>query len=87
MAVFEPKDIKMFDTLQKFIQGYITWHLCNDRYRLYEVFENASDSPVVVKFRKYCENAHRVGIVDSVEYAEPSVAMLAQHTRELMRLE
>ncbi|KAF7505019.1 Trichodiene synthase [Endocarpon pusillum] len=76
LAVFEGKDPKVVATLQAFVQGYITWHLCDPRYRLNEVYERSDDSPIGAKFRQYCEDARRVGQIDPGEWAVPSVIEL-----------
>ena len=79
LAVFEGKDPKVVATLEAFVQGYVTWHLCDKRYRLNEIYEHSDDSPAGVKFRQYCEEARRVGQIDAGKWAVPSVSeMVAQ---------
>lgn len=70
-AVFENKDPDVFASLQAFIHGYATWHLCDkQRYRLHEVYERCrGDSPTEVKFRQYCEQAWQAGDVAVEEWA------------------
>lgn len=82
LAVFEGKNPKMVATLQAFVQGYVTWHLCDKRYRMNEVYERSGDSPIEVKFRQYYEEARRVGGIDQREWAVPPVsAMVEQANR------
>lgn len=76
VAVFEGKDPAVVATLEAFVQGYVTWHLCDKRYRMNEVYEHSGDSPVGVKFRRYYEEARRVGGIDQGEWAEPPVSVL-----------
>nr|UWK21989.1 trichodiene synthase [Trichoderma margaretense] len=78
IQVFHDKDPKMYEILTSFIQGYITWHLCDDRYRLVEVYEAAGDDPVAQKFKKYAESARRVGAIDPARYCVPSVTELCE---------
>lgn len=68
-AVFQWKDPKVVDTLEAFVQGYVTWHFCDDRYRMNEVYELSGNSPDGAKFRHYYEEARRVGDVDPSEWA------------------
>lgn len=82
LVVFEGKDPKVVATLEAFVQGYVTWHLCDKRYRLNEVYERSGDSPVEAKFRHYYEEARRVGYIDQGEWAVPSVAELVAEANE-----
>lgn len=81
VAVFEDKDEKMVNSLRMFVQGYITWHLCDKRYRLSEVYEKAGDTVNGLRFKEYCKAARSVGIVNPNEYAIPSVTTLAEQAR------
>lgn len=85
LAVFEGKDPKMLDTLKAFVQGYVTWHLCDKRYRINEVYERAGDSPAGVKFRHYYEEAKKVGSVDLGDWAVPPVSDMAEQANRLSR--
>ena len=78
IAVFKDKNPKLADTLFSFCQGYVTWHLCDPRYRLKELREDAGDSPAGVKFRRYQQSAANVGAVDPKEWAFPLVKDLAE---------
>nr|UWK20160.1 trichodiene synthase [Trichoderma cf. fertile] len=78
IQVFHDKDPKMYEILTGFIQGYITWHLCDDRYRLVEVYESAGDDPIAQRFKKYAESARRVGAIDPARYCVPSVTELCE---------
>ena len=77
-SVFEGKDGQIRATLEAFIHGYVTWHLCDARYRLEEVSKRAGDSPAGMKFSQYTEMARKVGGVDPGEWAFPSVATLVE---------
>lgn len=76
IQVFHDKNPKMYEILTRFIQGYITWHLCDDRYRLVEVYESAGEDPIAQRFKKYVESARRVGLIDPTRYCRPSVTEL-----------
>ena len=68
-VVFEGKDPNVIATVQGFVQGYLTWHLCAERYRFKEIYERCGKSSVETKFRHYCEQAWKVGYVDRGEWA------------------
>lgn len=76
IQVFHDKNPKMYDILARFIQGYITWHLCDERYRLVEVYESAGDDSIAQRFKKYVESARRVGFIDPARYCIPSATEL-----------
>ncbi|KAL2010759.1 hypothetical protein VTN00DRAFT_6566 [Thermoascus crustaceus] len=71
VTVFDGKDPKVAATVQAFVHGYVTWHFCNQRYRMHEVYKRSGDSPVGVKFRQYYEEAMKVGAIDFKEWAVP----------------
>ncbi len=81
LAVFEGKDPNVKATVEAFFQGYVTWHLCDDRYRMNDIYERCGDSPAAVKFCHYYEEARRVGSVDKEEWATPSVTVLAEQAK------
>lgn len=76
IQVFHDKDPKMYEFLNRFMQGYITWHLSDDRYRLVELYESAGDDVMAQRFKKYVESARRVGYIDPAAYCVPSVTEL-----------
>ena len=75
MAVFKDKDPRLVDTLTRFMHGYVTWHLCDKRYRISEIYEQIcnSDDPVKQSFCRYFDNANKVGRVNADEWATPKV--------------
>ena len=81
LAVFEGRNPEIRATLEAFVQGYVTWHLCDRRYRIEEVYERAGDSPIDSKFRQYYEHARSVGEIECKEWAVPSVSELVQKAR------
>ena len=78
VAVFKDKDPKLADTVFSFCQGSVTWHLCDSRYRLKELWDRAGNSPAGLAFRHYQQSAARVGAVDPKEWAFPLVKDLAE---------
>ncbi|KAL5093615.1 Trichodiene synthase [Trichoderma cf. simile WF8] len=80
--VFQDKHPMIYESLTRFIQGYITWHLCDDRYRLIEICDSSSNSPIAQKFQNYMESARRVGIIDTARYCVPSVTELCKREIE-----
>ncbi|KEY64043.1 Tri5 [Stachybotrys chartarum IBT 7711] len=75
MVVFSQKDPKIMDTIECFMHGYITWHLCDNRYRLKEIYDRTKDIQTedAMKFRKFYEQAFKVGAIEATEWAYPTV--------------
>lgn len=78
MVVFEGRDPKIEASIKAFVQGYVTWHMCDRRYRMNEVYESCGDGPIAGKFRRYYEKARKVGEVQLEEWRTPSVTTLAE---------
>ena len=78
VAVFKDKDPKLADTVFAFCQGYVTWHLCDPRYRLKELWDDAGKSPAGLAFRRYQQSGAKVGGMDLKEWAYPLVKDLAE---------
>lgn len=78
ISVFEGKDPQLVATLKSFVQGYVTWHLCDARYRLGELNERGKEIATGMKFREYQARARQVGAVDPEKWAVPTVAALAE---------
>ena len=68
LAIFKDKDPKVLDTIRCFIHGYVTWHICDLRYRLREVYEQAS-GPDGQRFCEYYEQALSTGWIEPKEWA------------------
>ncbi|RHZ61392.1 hypothetical protein CDV55_104183 [Aspergillus turcosus] len=62
--VFKGKDPKVEATVRAFVHGYVTWHLCDPRFRMEEVYRQAGQSEADMKFRRYYEEATRIGVID-----------------------
>lgn len=75
MVVFSQKDPKIMDTIECFMHGYITWHLCDNRYRLKEIYDRTKDIQTedAMRFRKFYEQAFKVGAIEATEWAYPTV--------------
>lgn len=86
LDVFENKDPTVLAAVRGFFQGYLTWHLTNDRYRLNEVYERCGDSPNEVKFRHYYEEAIKVRDIDRKEWATPLLATAVEEQANKSRL-
>ena len=52
------------DAMYAFAHGYMTWHMCDERYRMHEVYDQCGNSPVERKFRQYYEAAVNAGKID-----------------------
>ncbi|PLB46472.1 trichodiene synthase [Aspergillus steynii IBT 23096] len=75
MSVFKDKHPLILETLTRFMHGYVTWHLCDQRYRVNEIYEQVDrKSEVGRKFCRYFEKANKVGRIDPAEWAVPAVA-------------
>lgn len=79
VAVFSDKDPQVMETIERFMHGYVTWHLCDNRYRLSEIYEQikGQESEDAQKFCKFYEQAATVGAVSPSEWAYPPVAHVA----------
>ena len=73
VAVFKDKDPKLADTVFSFCQGYVTWHLCDPRYRLKELWDRAGNSSSGLAFCHCWQSAAQVGAVDPKEWAFPLI--------------
>ncbi|KAL7965994.1 Trichodiene synthase [Trichoderma sp. SZMC 28014] len=69
-SVFADRDSRASDTITRFMHGFITWHLCDTRYRMAEVYD--------VKFRQYYEEAYEVGWIDPAEWTGPTFLELVR---------
>lgn len=69
IEVLDGKDPKIAETIRAFTHGYVTWHFCDERYRMREVYERCDDSPDGLKFRQYYDKAMEVGSIDFREWA------------------
>lgn len=74
MSVFADKDPAVSGTLTKFMHGYVTWHLCDARYRISEIDSRVGDGEAGSRFRRYFQAANRVGKVDPATWAIPQSA-------------
>ncbi|CAI7642799.1 unnamed protein product [Penicillium palitans] len=78
LGVFRDKDPGILHTLRTFCRGYVTWHLCDPRYRLQELHSLTKGSAEVsAKFHSYLQSANEVGSVAPEAWAYPSVASMA----------
>lgn len=78
LGVFRDKDPGILHTLRTFCRGYVTWHLCDPRYRLQELHSLTKGSAEVsTKFHSYLQSANEVGSVAPEAWAYPSVASMA----------
>ena len=79
--VFADKDPLVVETLTKFMHGYVTWHLCDARYRMSEIYAQQSGEDEISKaFRGYYEEASKAGKVDPGVWAirEPKTGHLSK---------
>lgn len=73
MDVFTKKNPSVFKAIRAFMHGYITWHLCNQRYRTKEVIDRLDDSETSDRFRAYYGHAQNTGQIPMTEWATPSI--------------
>lgn len=60
MAIFDGGKAPMVaDSIHAFVHGYVTWHFCDERFRI--IYERSGKSPDGMKFREYYESATQVG--------------------------
>ncbi|KAI1261748.1 Trichodiene synthase [Xylariaceae sp. FL1019] len=79
----EEKDPRVGETLTRFMHGYVTWHLCDPRYRIDEIYEQIKgcDDETSRKFCRYFEQANKVGRVNPAKWASPTYLQLAGQAR------
>lgn len=86
MGVFEGKDPLLAETLTRFMHGYVTWHLCDKRYRINEIQEGIMQSggggDVERRFCHYFEEANKVGRVDAAEWVVPLTTIVKQQQQQ-----
>lgn len=79
-AIFDDgKAPKVKSSIQAFVQGYVTFHFCDQRYRMHEVYDRCGEVQQTYlgsRFREYYEAATSVGLVDFGEWAGGSTATL-----------
>ncbi|KAH9990462.1 Trichodiene synthase [Xylariaceae sp. FL0662B] len=64
-------DPKIKSTVDAFVHGYVTWHFCDRRFRMGEIYENSSGSTGASRFRRYYEEAMEAGDVGFDAWAIP----------------
>ena len=62
-------------SIDAMVQGYVTFHFCDQRYRMRELYERSDDETLHgTRFRHYYEAATRVGLIDLEEWAACATA-------------
>ncbi|KAI0120647.1 trichodiene synthase [Xylariales sp. AK1849] len=69
--VFQGKEPKVEATIRAFVHGYVTWHLCDPRYRMQEVYEQVGQDENATKFRRFYQRATSIGQIDVKLWADP----------------
>lgn len=70
MAIFDGgKAPIVADSIHAFVHGYVTWHFCDERFRMREIYELSGKSPDGMKFREYYESAMQVGSIDIKQWS------------------
>jgi trichodiene synthase len=85
VAVFADKDVRMQAALLGFMHGYVTWHLCDKRYRMNEHYKRSqhlTDDETAVKFCGFYRSACAVAQIDPSEWAEPSCASMVERMKK-----
>ena len=70
-VISKEKSPVVAEMLHAFVQGYVTWHFSDARYRMRELYERAGEKPDGPKFRKYFEGAMKAMPFDVGEWSEP----------------
>ena len=70
-VISKEKSPVIAEMLHAFVQGYVTWHFSDARYRMRELYERAGEKPDGPKFRKYFEGAMKAMPFDVGEWSEP----------------
>ncbi|GES57929.1 trichodiene synthase [Aspergillus terreus] len=68
LDILKDKDPAMLATIRGFIHGYATWHICDFRYRLREIYDREDLQESGARFREYFDKAIDVGWVDVEEW-------------------
>lgn len=74
LELLEDKEAAVRKTIHGFIHGYVTWHFCELRYRMSEVYHAAAAPELGLegkKFREYQDKAFSVGWVPLEEWSLP----------------
>lgn len=74
LELLDDKDAAVRQTIRRFIHGYVTWHFCELRYRMGEVYKVAAAPELGLagkKFREYQDKAFSVGWVPLEEWSLP----------------
>jgi trichodiene synthase len=71
LEILKDKDPDMLATIRGFIHGYATWHICDFRYRLREIYDREDLQGSGARFREYFDKAIDVGWVDVEEWTCP----------------
>lgn len=72
LELLADKDAAVRRTIRGFIHGYVTWHFCELRYRMGEVYHAAAApelGPAGERFREYMDRAFSVGWVPLEEWS------------------
>ncbi|KAL2277520.1 hypothetical protein FJTKL_15436 [Diaporthe vaccinii] len=72
LELLEDEDAAVRQTIRGFIHGYVTWHFCELRYRMGEVYHAAAAPELGVagkKLREYQDRAFSVGWVPLEEWS------------------
>lgn len=72
LSIVKGLDPGFKETVQGFLHGYVTWHFCDQRFRMADVYLLASglDSTEATRFCEYYEAIMRVGGLDINDWAK-----------------
>lgn len=68
LEILDSKNPEIIATIRGFIHGYVTWHICDLRYRMREVYDREDLGDWGIRFRNYFDKAMDVGWVDFDEW-------------------
>jgi trichodiene synthase len=69
LEIFADRDSGVRDAIRCFIHGFVTSHLCSERYRLRELYDRATGTDADA-FRAFYEQAINAAMVDTAEWTQ-----------------
>ena len=61
------------EIVRTFLEGYVTWHFCDERYRMRELYQKVDETPDGEIFRRYFENTMEAVPMSVKEWSSASM--------------